>query len=55
MPVEKSRDLYVHMTYNVDIPILKAGADPMPNNQSRIARGKPARVERLGFRLDEET
>jgi len=31
------------------------GVSPMPRKQARIERDTPGRVERLGFRLDEET
>jgi uncharacterized protein (DUF1778 family) len=43
------------MTYNSGKLDILSGAGPMPRKQAKIERDSPHRVERLGFRLDEET
>src|SRR3954471_20103311 len=47
--------LLVHMTYIVGETEFQSGATPMPRKQAKNELETPNRVERLGFRLDEET
>jgi uncharacterized protein (DUF1778 family) len=47
--------LLVYMAYIVSGVDARSGATPMPRKQAKTARDTPNRVERLGFRLDEET
>jgi hypothetical protein len=51
----KGLELFVNMTYIGGEVDTSPGVTPMPRKQAKIERDTPSRVERLGFRLDEET
>jgi uncharacterized protein (DUF1778 family) len=48
-------DLFVYMTYIVVETETMPGVTSMPRKQSKTELETPNRIERLGFRLDEET